>query len=151
MFKYCTNLSNVRLFGVITNLDETFMYCTYLSSVEIDSLTYVKSMYRTFYYNIRLQYIDDINLGQNTAKDITNFTETFYGCKYLKSLDLSMISSNENITEMNGTFNGCAKLNTIYTKEGVFTDEFISKLQSSGNATDIWKNCGTNKFTVKTE
>ncbi len=151
MFKLCTNLSNVQLFGVITNLDETFMYCTYLSSVEIDSLTYVKSMYRTFYYNIRLQYIDDINLGEYSAKDITNFTETFYGCKYLTSLDLSMISSNENIAEMNGTFNGCTKLTTIYTKDGVFTDNFISKLQASGNAKDIWKNCGTNTFTVKTK
>lgn len=151
MFKLCTNLSNVQLFGVITNLDETFMYCTYLSSVEIDSLTHVKSMYRTFYYNIRLQYIDDINLGEYAAKDITNFTETFYGCKYLTSLDLSMISSNENIAEMNGTFNGCTKLTTIYTKDGVFTDEFMRKLQSSGNAKDIWNNCGTNMFTVKTE
>ncbi len=151
LFKGCTNLIRSYIFGVITNLDETYMNCTSLIKISINTIEYVNSMYRTFYGDYRLLYSTDIKLGKNEAKKLTNLTETFYGCTYLKSLDLSMISSNENITEMNGTFNGCERLDTIYTKEGVFTDEFISKLQSSGNATDIWKNCGTNKFTVKTE
>ena len=102
----------VTKFEGITNMFDMFMYCTSLTSLDLNHLntSNVTNMSQVFYYCISLASLDVS--GCNTS-NVTNMKSMFTDCHSLTSLDLSSWDT-RNVTNMNSIFQNCYKLKSLY-------------------------------------
>ncbi len=95
----------------VTNMQNMFMYCSSLSSLDVSSFntSQVMTMYNMFFGCSSLTSLDVS--GFDTSK-VKHMGFMFYGCKNLATLDISRLDTSQ-VTAMLGMFEGCSSLTSL--------------------------------------
>ena len=131
MFKDCTSLeylilSNDFVSGFTYYLEETFMNCISLRSLDLnnfDTSTY-KSLDSIFY---NCTSLTSLNIPNLKTSGMTSFKSLFYGCSSLTSLYLPYLETNHlDYSNYENIFDECRNLeSSIYYQKNTYLIENI--------------------------
>ncbi|MBQ6231620.1 MAG: BspA family leucine-rich repeat surface protein [Eubacterium sp.] len=130
MFDTCNNLRSLDLSGFdthsVTTMENMFARCGNIESIDMSSFeTDVLNTCRSMFKDAAL--LKEVILGENfNCKKVTTFQQMFHNCKKLKSIDMSMVST-ESMTNLQSVFWNCEELESA-TFGSDFTCEKVTTM-----------------------